>query len=63
MLEDSLAVQRLGLQALTAKGPGSIPGQGTKIPQAMWSGQKKIFNNIIYKQLNSLAFNKSNLSN
>ena len=25
--------------------------------------KKNIFNNIIYKQLNSLAFNKSNLSN
>ena len=23
-------------------GQGSIPGWGTKIPQAMWSGQKKI---------------------
>ena len=27
-------VQWLGLLAFTAKGPGSIPGQGTKIPQA-----------------------------
>ena len=25
----------------TAEGPGSISGQGTKIPQAVWSGQKK----------------------
>ena len=33
-LETSLAVQWLGLQDLTAKGQGSIPGQGTKIPQA-----------------------------
>ena len=22
------------------QGPGSIPGQGTKIPKAMWYGQK-----------------------
>ena len=28
-----LAVQWLGLCALTAEGPGSIPGLGTKIPQ------------------------------
>ena len=31
---NSLEVQWLGLQALTAEGPGSIPGQGTKIPQS-----------------------------
>ena len=30
-----LAAQRLGLCALTAKGMGSISGQGTKIPQTM----------------------------
>ena len=28
-------VQWLGLHALTAKGPGLIPGQGTKIPKAL----------------------------
>ena len=39
MLEDSLAVQRLGLRALTAKGPGSIPGQEAKIPEAMQCSQ------------------------
>ena len=37
----SLAVQQLGLRALTAEGPGSIPGQGTKIPQAARHSQKK----------------------
>ena len=37
----SLAVQWLGLCAFTAEGPGFIPGQGTKIPQAAWCGQKK----------------------
>ena len=26
------------------QGPGSIPGQGTKIPQAMRHGQKKFLN-------------------
>ena len=36
-----LAVQWLGLCALTAEGPGSIPGRGTKIPQAVWCSQKK----------------------
>ena len=33
---NSLAVQWLGLC-----GPGSIPGQGSKIPQAMLHGQKQ----------------------
>ena len=33
-------VQWLGCHALTAEGPGSIPGRGTKIPQAAWHGQK-----------------------
>ena len=39
--ENSLVVQWLGLGSFTAKGPGSIPGWGTKIPQAMQRGQKK----------------------
>ena len=37
----SLAVQWLTLHASTAGGVGSIPGQGTKIPQAAWCGQNK----------------------
>ena len=37
---NSLAVQGLGLRALTAEGPGSIPGWGTKIPQASQCGEK-----------------------
>ena len=40
-LGNSLAVQWLGLHALTAKGPGSIPGWGMKIPQATRHSQKK----------------------
>ena len=36
--ESSLAVQWLGLHTFTAKGVGSVPGQGTKIPQAAWQG-------------------------
>ena len=38
---NSLVVQWLGLHALTAEGPGSIPGRGTKILQAAHSNQKK----------------------
>ena len=33
-------VQWLGLCALTAEGVGSIPGQGTKILQAVWPKNK-----------------------
>ena len=38
---NSVAVQWLGLHAFTAEGAGSIPSQGTKIPQAAEHGQKK----------------------
>ena len=38
---NSLVIQWLGLHIVTAKGPGSIPGGGTKIPQAAWHSQKK----------------------
>ena len=37
---NSLAVQWLGLSTFTAVGPGSIPGQVPKIPQAMQHSQK-----------------------
>ena len=37
----SLAVQSLRLRASTAEGAGLIPGQGTKIPHAVWCSQKK----------------------
>ena len=37
----SLAVQLLGLSALTAEGLGSIPGWGSKFLQTMQSSQKK----------------------
>lgn len=38
-----LAVQRLGLRILTAKGPGSFPGWGTKDPtrHTVWPKRKK----------------------
>ena len=32
---NSLVVQGSGLRSFTAVGPGSIPGQGTKIPHAV----------------------------
>ena len=35
-LGNSLAVQWLGLQAFIAKGAGSVPDRGTKVPQASW---------------------------
>ena len=38
----SLAVQWLRLCASNAKGVGSIPGWGTKIPHAIWRGQENI---------------------
>ena len=37
----SLAVQWLGVHASTARGMGSIPRRGAKIPQAGWHGQKR----------------------
>ena len=40
ILGNSLAVQWSGLGAFTAEGLGSIPGWGTKIPQATWRGPK-----------------------
>ena len=49
-LASSLAVQQLGLHALTVEDLGSIPGWGTKIPQAIQSSQKKESN---YRVLSS----------
>ena len=37
-LGNALAVYWLGLSVFTAEGPGSVLGQGTKIPQATWHG-------------------------
>ena len=46
-------VQWLGLRAFTAEGAGSIPGQETKIPQAVWHGQKKkVYKCITQEQRN-----------
>ena len=41
-------VQWLRLHASTARGLGSITGQGTKILQALWHGKKK--NNKVFKK-------------
>ena len=38
---NSLLVQQLGLCAFTAEDAGSIPGQGTEMPKAVWCSQKK----------------------
>ena len=57
----SLVVQRLGLSASKAGGSGSIPGQLTKIPHAVWYSQKKkkksslgLCHNILQKNPNEL---------
>ena len=39
---NSPVAQWLELPILTAKGLGLIPGWGTKIPHAVWCGQKKL---------------------
>ena len=39
--QEILAIQWLGLCTFTAVAPGSIPGQGTKITQAVQHSQKK----------------------
>ena len=36
---NSLVVQWLRLTVVTSVGPASIPGWGTKIPQALWHSQ------------------------
>ena len=41
MFRTSLVIQWLRLWAPNAGGLGSIPGQGTKIPWAIWHSQKK----------------------
>ena len=41
LLETSLAVQWLRLHASNPKDPSLLPGWGTKIPHAIWQGQKR----------------------
>ena len=45
-LTTSLPVQWLRLHASTAGGTGLVPGQGIKIPHAVWCSQKKKKNKI-----------------
>ena len=45
-LGTSQVVQWLRLHASTAEGLGSIPGQGTKIPHAVWYGQKETLKDV-----------------
>ena len=56
LLGDSLAVQWLGVRTSTTGGTGSIPGQGTKIPQATPLGQKKKKNLSLLKTSLKLTF-------
>ena len=51
----SLLVQWLGLHASTAGGMGSIPGWGTKVPCAVWHGQKIFKNKKIKKKKNKFS--------
>ena len=55
----------VGTQHFHCHGPGSIPGQGTKIPQAVWRGQRKKNRNIVYHRwlgmVNSSVFMKKNV--
>ena len=48
MIGTFLAVQWLRLHTVTAELTGSIPGQGTKIPQAAQCSQKKKVKMIIF---------------
>ena len=49
--QSTLVTLLLGLQTFAAHGLVSIPGQGSKIPQAAWHSQKQ---NKTKKQLNGL---------
>ena len=54
----SLVVQWLQLRASTARGEGSIPGQGTKIPHAAQCSQNKRVTNkdLLYSTANSAQY-------
>ena len=56
--QNSLAVQWLGLHAFTVKGLSSIPGWGTKIPQAVQCENKTKQN----KKAISAAHSSNNLT-
>ena len=56
MLGNSLVVRWVGRCAFTAEGMGSIPGQGTKIPQAVQRSKKK--KGSVNMELNELTYSK-----
>jgi len=49
LLGNFLVVRWLRCHTSAAKGAGSIPGQGAKIPQAVWHDQKTIIIKLIKK--------------
>ena len=55
----------VGTQHFYCHGPGSIPGQGTKTPQAAWPGQIKKKKETVYHRwlgmVNSSVFMKKNV--
>ena len=51
----------VGFAALIAKGRGSIPSRGTKIPQAAQHGQKQINEKTNQQTKQNKKTNKSNL--
>ena len=50
-LGNCLVVQWLGLGSFHCWGPGLMPGQETKMPQAMWHGQKERKNQSLFNML------------
>jgi len=50
-LGNRLVVQWLGLGSFHCWGPGLMPGQETKMPQAMWHGQKERKNPSLFNML------------
>ena len=59
---NSLVVQWLGLHASIAGGPGLIPGQETRIPQALWCGKKKKFCCCFFKDKRYVSERSKHLS-
>ena len=54
--EGFLAVQWLGLHTLTAEGPCSIPGWGTKTPQAAQCSQTEVWQDQLVKSFEPEIF-------
>ena len=58
---NTLVVQQSGLCAVSAKGLGSIPVWGTKIPQAVLYGQKEKEKAIFKIQYNLMLYDVAQL--